>query len=41
VATERVVLVPFWKQGEELLPDRLDEVWWDSGHGHPPSNREA
>jgi hypothetical protein len=23
----------FGKEGFELLPDRLDDVWWESGHG--------
>jgi len=37
VAAQRVARLPLWEQGSELLEDRLDDVWWDGGHGHPPS----
>ncbi len=32
VASERVVSVVVGKEGLELLPDRLDNIWWESGH---------
>jgi hypothetical protein len=27
-----VVDLVFWEEGFELLPDGLDDVWWESGH---------
>jgi len=33
VAAERMIHVVFGQQGAELLPDRLDDVWWYGGHG--------
>ena len=38
VATQRVAHVPFGEQGGKLLPDGLDEVRWDGGHGNAPSS---
>jgi hypothetical protein len=38
VATERMACRPFGQQGRQLLPDGLDEVWWESGHGDPTSS---
>jgi hypothetical protein len=37
MAAERVVRLPLRQQGRELLPDGLDDVWWQGGHGNPPS----
>src|SRR5215216_8117707 len=28
----------FGQQGFKLVPDGLDEVRWERGHGHPPSS---
>src|SRR5215207_4924262 len=41
VAAQRMVDLSFGQQGGKLLPDRLDEVWWERGHGFSPSPREA
>src|SRR5215210_3731485 len=38
VTTERMVDLPLRQQGGKLLPDGLDEVRWERGHGHPPSS---
>jgi hypothetical protein len=37
VATRRMIHSPFGQQGSELLPDRLDDVWWERGHKQTPS----
>ena len=41
VAPERVARQPLRYQGRELLPDGLDEVRWDGGHGQRLLRREA
>jgi hypothetical protein len=33
MATQGVIRLPFGQQGTELLPDGLDDVWWECGHG--------
>src|SRR5215211_3841798 len=33
MTAEGVVCLPGGQQGEELLPEGLDDVWWDGGHG--------
>src|SRR5215203_4137288 len=38
VAPERMARLPLRYQGRKLLPDGLDEVRWERGHGHPPSS---
>ena len=32
---------PLRQQDAELLLDGLDDVWWQGGHGEPPSHRRA
>ena len=34
VAAERMIHFSFRQQGAKLLPDRLDDVWLDGGHGN-------
>jgi hypothetical protein len=41
VAAQRMVHLPVWQQGRELLPDGLDEVRSDRGHGDTLLRREA
>jgi hypothetical protein len=41
VAAERMIHVAFGQQGVELLPDGLDDLWWECGHGEAPSHRRA
>jgi hypothetical protein len=37
-----MVYFPLGQQGDELLPDGLDDVWLDGGHGiYALSRREA
>src|SRR5215217_5323515 len=36
-----VIRFSLGQQGTELLPDGLDDVWLDRGHGQTPSHREA
>jgi hypothetical protein len=38
LTAQRMIHLPFWKQGTELLPDGLDEVWWERGDGFSPSS---
>src|ERR687897_3135906 len=33
-----MIHLPFRQQGAKLLPDGLDEVWWECGHGFSPSS---
>src|SRR5918999_3832810 len=33
-----MIHLPFGQQGSKLLPDRLDDVWWQGGHGFSPSS---
>src|SRR5215213_273920 len=33
-----MVDLPFGQEGGKLLPDGLDEVWWERGHGRTPSS---
>src|SRR5215213_10759969 len=33
-----MIHLPFGQQGGKLLPDGLDEVWWERGHGFSPSS---
>src|SRR3712207_2654566 len=33
MATQGVVRLPGGQQGTELLPEGLDDVWWQGGHG--------
>src|SRR5215208_6989961 len=33
MATQGVVRLPGGQKGTELLPDGLDDVWWQGGHG--------
>jgi hypothetical protein len=33
VASERMIGVVLGQQGRKLLPDGLDDVWWERGHG--------
>ena len=37
VAAEGVIGLSSRQQRRELLPDGLDDVWWDRGHGRVPS----
>src|SRR5215207_8979255 len=36
-----MIHVSLGKKHRELLPDGIDDVWWDGGHGEAPSHREA
>ena len=38
VASERMVGAVLGQQGRKLLPDGLDDVWWQRGHGYPLSS---
>jgi hypothetical protein len=38
VTAQRMIHLPFWQQLTELLPDGLNEVWWECGHGFSPSS---
>src|SRR5215210_9201744 len=41
MAAQRMIRFSLGQQGTELLPDGIDNVWLDRGHGHTPSPREA
>jgi len=41
VAAEWMVRPTRGQQCDELLPDGLDDVWRERGHGQPPSRREV
>src|SRR5215210_2232009 len=38
MAAQRMIRFSLGQQGTELLPDGIDNVWLDRGHGHTPSS---